>query len=1133
MAWREPGQLVTEEHRTSPALRYTAEGGAIIGRDLALFNNRPLYGAPGADGVVLTGDRPFVRLLAEPFVHGGFAAAIVRGTAGRWFHEAAAVESRYRCGRMSWRITDPTLPGVTVTMDAVPLKRAAGFALHVQAAGVRAGDRLIWTFGGAQNQGNVRVKWDPIFRGNPDICKTGDPRKPELSQGLMPEWCRGNEVTIDGQLFHVAAAAGATTTTGRASRASRLHVADALAAGQPAQLADAKAGELPLLCGELALREGHDELYVAVVVGADAAAVSTPATAFAAAAEYLQTVEVARVTTPDPRLDAAVAAVCHTVDATCDRPPRLTFRPIEGGEHPVESEAGLAIFRHGCMAFPVHFLGWRVISGATALGWHDWVKGNARFYARHQVREDGERVRPQPDPNVCGCHESRQSRLYGRGHIRNSPGMYNTQTQFFDQTIRDWRATADPELEHILRPALELQLEWAKACFDPDDDGLYESYINTLPTDSVWYNGGGSVEESAYAYYAHLAARDMASRAGDTAAGVRHQRQADKIRAAVDRVLWRQARGHYALYVEQGGHGRVHDDAWVYSEFLPIDAGLSTPWQAVQALHYTEWALERVPMAYGGELCQPSNWVPSKWSVRDMFNGDSWHLALAYFQTGLADEGYRLLLGALLESAYAGAVPGGFSHIGAGTDFADSKDMFARVVVEGLFGYVPDYPNGRVCLRPMFPSAWPRAAISVPDYSLEFRREDDVDRYHVKLTRPAAVSWRLPVRAGAVRAVTLNGKTCNWTTEPGFGCTWLRLDQPAAATEADVAIELADRQPQAAPIHLAQPVGEAVTLTVSRGRILGWKDDAAALENPQVKGDSLCGRLTRRPGHYLVAAEVELGSLRYWQLFKLAITDPEGDLRAAARTPVAATTPSAWSCVDLGPYFNGDVRTIFQQQYLAPRPPTCSLRLGTDGYSAWTFPYWNNRPPAIDLAAVPELLNTAGRLRTPQGVEFAALPEAKNILFTSLWDNWPDQATVPINRQGDTVWLLVCGSTFPMQLRIANAVLRFRYADGVTEELELVPPMNFWSLAPWGGLDYSYETDAFALPRTPPPTVQLGTNCRAMVLSWRLRPRVTLASVTLETLSQDVVIGLMGVSVESAIASAPPAPNPNWERGSI
>jgi hypothetical protein len=39
-----------------------------------------------------------------------------------------------------------------------------------------------------------------------------------------------------------------------------------------------------------------------------------------------------------------------------------------------------------------------------------------------------------------------------------------------------------------------------------------------------------------------------------------------------------------------------------------------------------------------------------------------------------------------------------------------------------------------------------------------------------------------------------------------------------------------------------------------------------------------------------------------------------------------------------------------------------------------------------------------------------------------------------------------------------------------------------------------------------------------MVLSWKLRPGVALQDVTLETLSQDVVIGLMGVSLMNAKA---------------
>jgi hypothetical protein len=121
--------------------------------------------------------------------------------------------------------------------------------------------------------------------------------------------------------------------------------------------------------------------------------------------------------------------------------------------------------------------------------------------------------------------------------------------------------------------------------------------------------------------------------------------------------------------------------------------------------------------------------------------------------------------------------------------------------------------------------------------------------------------------------------------------------------------------------------------------------------------------------------------------------------------------------------------------------------------------------------------------------------------------------TVPVGRSAEAAWLLVAGSTFPMHFQIANAVLRFRYADGVEETLELVPPLNYWNLSSWGGLDYDYTVDAFALPKEPPPQVQLGKDCRAMVLSWRLRRDVPLASVTLETLSPEVVVGLMGVSL--------------------
>lgn len=113
----------------------------------------------------------------------------------------------------------------------------------------------------------------------------------------------------------------------------------------------------------------------------------------------------------------------------------------------------------------------------------------------------------------------------------------------------------------------------------------------------------------------------------------------------------------------------------------------------------------------------------------------------------------------------------------------------------------------------------------------------------------------------------------------------------------------------------------------------------------------------------------------------------------------------------------------------------------------------------------------------------------------------------------ETIWILIAGSTNPMQTLLANARLLFHYHNGSTDTLDLVPPANFWSLSPYGGVDYDYARDAFCLPATPPPAVQLGNNHRAMVYSWTLPQGASLSAVTLETLSSDVVIGLLGLSL--------------------
>ena len=135
--WREPGQVKDEWYLRHGALRYAAENREIVGRNRTCYNNRPLYCRPDTDGVVLVGDRPLVRLVCQTTTAGAWSGAIVRQGAGKWFHDCAEIESRYRCGRMAWRVADPSLIGVEVNLEAVPLDRAAGFALRCKAKGLR------------------------------------------------------------------------------------------------------------------------------------------------------------------------------------------------------------------------------------------------------------------------------------------------------------------------------------------------------------------------------------------------------------------------------------------------------------------------------------------------------------------------------------------------------------------------------------------------------------------------------------------------------------------------------------------------------------------------------------------------------------------------------------------------------------------------------------------------------------------------------------------------------------------------------------------------------------------------------------------------------------------------------------
>jgi hypothetical protein len=131
------------------------------------------------------------------------------------------------------------------------------------------------------------------------------------------------------------------------------------------------------------------------------------------------------------------------------------------------------------------------------------------------------------------------------------------------------------------------------------------------------------------------------------------------------------------------------------------------------------------------------------------------------------------------------------------------------------------------------------------------------------------------------------------------------------------------------------------------------------------------------------------------------------------------------------------------------------------------------------------------------------------VAFASCWDNYPDRLSVPVDDGGRGIYFLVAGTTTPMHTMLANGVVRVVYADGVTDHLDLVHPDNYLSLSN----PYTHPRDAFPLADPPPERVRLGERLWANVLNLRLRPGVEVTRVELEALSEEIVIGLMGLTV--------------------
>ncbi len=693
---------------------YTVSNGAIVGQNTGRYNNRPLY-INNTNAFVLASDQPIARLAKDQFLYGTFMAGIQRNGKTLWLQHCSSIRSFYNPGTMKWEVSDNNFPNLRIVLEIVPKASTTGMALRATAEGVQNGDSLIWAFGGAKWFEKQNLSWKFDVMGQPEL----------LNWGFVPEECKNNVFEIKDGHFLLSltnekeAGKKHFDVVGSCSASSKFRIASAAQWLNSDLFNRQSNNDLPLIIGEIHLESGKSvywDFEASNTSGiANLTSISDPKNSFVEGKKRTESlVNRLKISTPDPYLDAIARASVAAIDGTWYPP----------------------VFVHGTMQWNSRFPGWRTIFGGTMFGWHERVKAEARFYTGFQVKTS-DKKEAKADPASLLTEQHADSRFYGVGRITMDQKFYDMQTQFFDQIVEEYRWTNDPEFISFFREALELHLIWIRDCFDPDGDGIYESYINTWPTDSQWYNGGGCAEQTSYAYRGHKAARDMARNAGDAEAEKYHNGMLEKIKKGFFSKLWITGKGHAGSYREQGGNERLHNDPWLYSIFLPVDAGLLTSQQAIESVYYSEWAMQNDRLPYGGRQVWTSNWVPAIWSIRELWPGDNYHLALSYFQSGLPEDGYDIFRGTFLRTAFNHISPGNLGGVQGGIDFGDCIHPFARTLVSGLFGYQPDYPNGKVRIAPQFPADWKNASIELPDFRIAYQRTGGNYSWSVKLKRAA------------------------------------------------------------------------------------------------------------------------------------------------------------------------------------------------------------------------------------------------------------------------------------------------------------------------------------------------------------------------------------------------------------
>ena len=1102
-------------------IHYAPDGNSFVLKNGTRKFNRALYGS-NTGFRVETGDLPEFAMYM-PGMGGNFKLALVNGKDSKWITETAKIETRYVLGTMQYTIEDPILGSGKLFLDVVALKESEGFIVKVYGKNISKNTNLIWAFGGATGK---------KFSRDGDIGAD-----PESVFYLQPDYCIGNKYTINKQFFLLQY--GSESNKQKTGNNKKLigffpesvtRLADARMQTKPLELYNSNPEDLGLITGKTKSIAEKGDYWLFLTEDS-----KTNYNQKNIAQLYEKSVQEThllanrvKISTPDPYINTLGAALSIAADGIWESPAYL----------------------HGAIAWRMYLNAWRGAYTADPLGWHDRAKTHFTSYSNSQVTspESGPIVLDE-ERNLARQKEEMGTSMFSSGYISRSPNKnnvahhYDMNLVFIDQMLRHFKWTGDTTFIKEMWPVIQRHLNWEKRNFDPDGDGLYDAYASIWASDALQYSGGGVIHSSAYNYYANKTVAQIAKKIQQDQNPF--EKEAGKILKAANNQLWVANKGIFAEYKDALGNRLLHDTPGIWSIYHTIDSELSNPFESYQMLDYVNNQIPHIPISAEGldkkdlYVISTTNWQPYTWSTNNVALAEQLHTALAFWQGGQSEKAFKMWESALVESMYLGASPGGFEQLmyqdamrgELYRDFADPIGMASRTLVEGLFGVQPDALAGVLTIKPGFPEKWDRAFLQIPDVSIDFKRENKEEKYVIKNQFSAKMNLKLILNSfyDAVESIIVNGKSVSWKGIPeNIGNPKISIEVPYN-TVYDITIKWKGdtlEEPESKEEYI---LNEILDMKTTKAAIVSVYDPQQVLSEISKTDHSLRAKATST-GNKLFFLELKQGELSWWEPIHVSVKPINDSNKTVTNWDLPLDKATRAETISLTSFFNSKVVDIFNYEYLSPRPQTVTLQLPKQGIGNWCYP---NISVKIEDQGLREKAKANGQITTPNGIPFQTPSDAsqKNILFTSMWDNFPESITIPLTGKASRAYFMMAGTTNPMQSRITNGEIKINYTDGTSEILTLKNPENWWPIEQDYFIDgLAFTTDAPKPPRVYFKTGEISRDFAAFktikgftsygidggagtILDLPLDKNKILKSLTLRAIANDVVIGLMSVTL--------------------